>query len=155
MDLVNPIYLFIVAIWRLDLITNTSACSDTLVQVEHEALKPGKIDKRCFSFVHFLITLTHRQHVVALLVDFFLFLGDVELPEEVERDHCVDVDDDGEEHDREHELLAVVSDGLEDDAESSDAHGNVDEVRREEEVVVIAEDREDEVPKQVQEWLEI
>ena len=92
---------------------------------------------------------------MTLLVDFFLFLGDVELPEEVERDHGVDVDDDGEEHDGEHELLAVVGDGLEDDAECGDAHGDVDEVRRKEEVVVVAEDGEDEVPKQVQERLQI
>ena len=51
-------------------------------------------------------------------------------------------------------LLAVVGDGLEDDAEGGDADGDVDEVGREEEVVVVAEDGEDEVPQQVQEGLQ-
>ena len=99
--------------------------------------------------------MAHREHVVALLVDFLLLLGDVELPEEVEGDDGVDVYDDGEQPDGEHELLAVVCDGLEDDPESGDPDGDVDEMRREEEVVVVAEDGEDKVPQQVQEWLEL
>ena len=52
-------------------------------------------------------------------------------------------------------LLAVVCDGLEDDAEGGDADGDVDEVCREEEVVVVSQDGEDKVPQQVQEWLEL
>ena len=99
--------------------------------------------------------MTDREHVVALLVDLLLLLGDVELPEEVEGDDGVDVDDDGEQPDREHELLAVVRDGLEDDPEGGDPNRDVDEVRREEEVVAVAEDGEDKVPQQVQEWLEM
>ena len=51
-------------------------------------------------------------------------------------------------------LLAVVRDGLEDDAEGGDADGDVDEVCREEEVVVVSQDGEDKVPQEVQEGLQ-
>ena len=54
-----------------------------------------------------VVLVTHCEHVVALLVDLFLLLGDVELPEEVEGDDGVDVDDDGEQPHREHELKEV------------------------------------------------
>ena len=162
------LYLVGVAIWGLDLVSDASACPDALVQVEHEALKEDIINvfhssivrnpyPSCLSFILSMCPkpkLAHREHVVTLLVDFLLLLGDVELPEEVERDDGVDVDDDGEQSDREHELLAVVRDGLEDDAEGGDPDGDVDEVCREEEVVVVAEDGEDKVPQQVQEGLE-
>ena len=54
-----------------------------------------------------VVLVTHCEHVVALLVDLFLLLGDVELPEEVEGDDGVDVDDDGEQPHGEHELREV------------------------------------------------
>ena len=54
-----------------------------------------------------LVLVTHREHVVALLVDLLLLLGNVELPEEVEGDDGVDVDDDGEQPHGEHELQEI------------------------------------------------
>ncbi len=44
---------------------------------------------------------------MALLVDFLLLFRDVELPEEVEGDDGVDVDDDGQQHDSQHELESI------------------------------------------------
>jgi hypothetical protein len=51
---------------------------------------------------------TDREHVVTLLVDLLLLFGDVELAEEVERDDRVDVDDDGQQHHGEHELVSIL-----------------------------------------------
>ena len=44
------------------------------------------------------------KHVVTFPVDFVFFLLDVEFTEEVEGDDGVDVDDDGQQHDSQHEL---------------------------------------------------
>jgi len=82
----------IVAIWRFDFVTDTTTSSYTLVNVEDEA----------------------GQHVVTLPVDVVVFLLDVELAEEVEGDDRVDVHDDGQQHERQDELLAVVGDRLKD-----------------------------------------
>ena len=46
----------------------------------------------------------YREHVVTLLVNFFLLFRDVKLPEEVEGDDRVDVDDDGQQHHGEDQL---------------------------------------------------
>ena len=91
---------------------------------------------------------------MALLVDLLLLLRDVELAEEVERDHGVDVDDNGQEHDGQDELFAVVGDGLQDDPESGNTDSNVKKMGSEKEVVPVAEDREEKVPQLVQEWLQ-
>ena len=77
--------------------TNTSfsvSIKDYTFFIAHEYYLERKCD----------LLVTHREHVVALLVDLFLLLGDVELPEEVEGDDGVDVDDDGEQPHGEHEL---------------------------------------------------
>ena len=92
---------------------------------------------------------------MTLLVHFLLLFGDVKLPEEVERDDGVDVDDDGQQHDGQYELLAVVRDGLEDDAQGRDTDGHVEQVGSEEEVVVVAQDGEDKVQQLVDEWLQV
>ena len=76
---------------------------------------------------------------MAFLVDGFVLLRDVKLPEEVEGNDGVDVDDDGQEHHGQDELLAVVSDGFEDDPQSGDADGDVQQVGSKEEVVVISQ----------------
>ena len=86
-------------------------------------------------------------HLVRILS--FLALGHVELSEEVEGENRVDVADDGEKPDSEDQLLAVVGDGLQDDPESRNSDGDVDQVSSKEEVVVVAEDGEDEVPELV------
>lgn len=62
---------------------------------------------------------------MALLIDLFVLLLDVELAEEVESDDGVDVDYDREEHDGEDELFAVVSNGLQDRSQSLEADGDV------------------------------
>ena len=80
---------------------------------------------------------------------FVLFLN-VKLAEEVEGDDGVDVTNDCQKTNGEDELFAIVSNGLKDDPESGDANGDVNEVGSEEEVVVVAEDGEDEVPQLVQ-----
>lgn len=89
------------------------------------------------------------EHVVALLG--LVLLLHVELAEEVEGDDGVDVDDDGEQHDGEDELLAVVGDGLQDGPQGLEAHGHVQQVGGEEEVVEVAQDGKDEVPERVEE----
>ena len=95
------------------------------------------------------------EHVVTFLVDFVFFLLDVKFTEEVEGDDGVDVDDDGQQHDGQDELLAVVRDGLEDDAQGRDTDGHVEQVGSEEEVVVVAQDGEDKVQQLVDEWLQV
>ena len=91
---------------------------------------------------------------MALLVNLFFLLGHIKLSEEVERDHCVDVDDDGEKHDSEYELFSIVSDGFKNDPQSSHSNGHVQQMGGKEEIVVIAKDREYEIPKLVQKWLQ-
>lgn len=127
----NTINLVFITIRRFNLITDTTASSNAFVQMEDEA----------------------GQHVVALLVNFLFFFRHVELPEEVEGDDGVDVHDNSQEHDGQHQLLAVVSDGLQNDPQGSNTDGNVKQMGSEEEVVVVAKQREDKVPKLVQEWL--
>ena len=129
----DPEALVLVAVGRLDLVADAAAGAHALVEVEDEA----------------------GEHVVALLVDDLLLLRDVELAEEVEGHHGVDVYDDGEQHDGENELLAVVRDGLQDDPEGGHAEGYVEQVGGEEEVVEVAQQGEDEVPQLVLEWLEM
>ena len=48
------------------------------------------------------------QHVVTFAVDVVVLLLDVELAEEVEGNDGVDVHDDGEQHEGQHQLLSVV-----------------------------------------------
>ena len=96
---------------------------------------------------------TDREHVVTLLVNSVFFFGHVELPEEVEGDDGVNVDDNGKEHDRQDELLPVVSDGFQDNPQRSHTNSHVQEVRGEEKVVVVAQNRKHEVPQLVQEGL--
>jgi len=52
------------------------------------------------------------------------------------------------------DLFSVVRDGLEDGAERLEADGHVEQVRGVEEVVEVAEHREHEVPRDVQERLQ-
>lgn len=75
-----------------NLITDATTSSDAFVQMEHET----------------------GQHVMTLLIDHFILLRDVELPEEVEGDDGVEVDSDGQQHARQDQLFAVVGDRLQD-----------------------------------------
>ena len=125
--------LVVSAVWRLDDVADTSAGPDSLVQVEHEAGED-------------VVTLLVR--VLALLA-----LGHVEFSEEVEGEDGVDVADDGEEPHREHQLLAVVGDGLQDDSQGWHTHSNVYQVSSEEEVVAVSKDREDKVEEKIHEGL--
>ena len=117
------------AVRGLDDVTDATARPHALVEVEHEA----------------------GEHVVTLLVGVvaLLALSHVELPEEVKGQHRVDVADNREQANGQHQLLAVVCDGLQDDPQGGDADSHVDEVGGEEEVVVVAKHREDEVEQQV------
>ena len=125
----DPDVLVVCAVRGLDHVSNTTTSSHTLVHVEDEA----------------------GEDIVAHLVRIlsFLALGHVELSEEVEGENRVDVADDGEKPDSEDQLLAVVGDGLQDDPKSRNSDGDVDQVSSKEEVVVVAEDGEDEVPELV------
>ena len=49
---------------------------------------------------------------MAFLIHFVFFAWNVELSEEVEGDDRVDVNYDGQQHDGQDQLLAIVSDGL-------------------------------------------
>ena len=119
---------------RLNDVANATAGADTLVQVEY---KTG-------------------EHIVALLVRIFslLALCHVKLTEKVKGQDRVDVANDGEQADCEHQLLPVVGDGLQDDSQGGNSHRHVDEVGGKEEVVVVAQHRENKVEQQVEECLE-
>ena len=124
----DPDVLVVVAIRRLYLVSDTTSGSHSFVEVEDEAC----------------------EHVVTLGVGLALLLfRHVELAEEVEGDDRVHVADDGQQANSEDELLPVVGDGLQDDPEGRHAYGDVDQVGGKEEVVVVAEDGEDEVPELV------
>ena len=88
---------------------------------------------------------------MTLPVDVVVFLLDVELAEEVEGDDRVDVHDDGQQHERQDELLAVVGDRLKDGPQRSQQDGDIEQMGAEEEVVEVAQDRKGEVPQRVQE----
>ena len=113
------------AVRRLNNVTDTTSSTHSLVQVEHEA----------------------GEHVVALLVRVlsFLSLRNIELSEEVEGKHGVDVANDREEANGQHQLLPVVRDGLQDDPEGGHTDSNINEMGSEEEVVVVAKNGEDKV----------
>ena len=49
---------------------------------------------------------------MAFLIHFVFFARNVKLSEEVKGDDRVDVNDDGQQHDGQDQLLAIVSDGL-------------------------------------------
>lgn len=90
---------------------------------------------------------------MAFLVDLLFLFGDIEASEEIESNHRVNVHNDGQEHHGENQLLAIVSDGLQDDSQSSHAKSYVQEMSRKEEVIQIAQKWEQEVPKLVLEGL--
>ena len=124
----DPDVLIVVAIRWFNLVSDTTACSHSFVEMEDKA----------------------GQHVMALGVRLpLLLLRHIELAEEVEGDDRVHVADDGQQADGEDELLPIVGDGLQDDPEGWHAYGHVDEVGGKEEVVVVAKDGEDEVPQLV------
>lgn len=66
------------------------------------------------------LSLSHRQHVMTLLVHNIILLWDVEFPEEVEGDDGVAVDNDGQQHacqdqlweEEEEEVLKVTVGGV-------------------------------------------
>jgi hypothetical protein len=96
---------------------------------------------------------TYGCHVVTFLVHFIVFPADVELPEEVEGDYGVDVDDDGEQHDCQHQLLSVVRYRLENGLQGWNRHSNIQQMCSKEEVVDVAQDGEAKIPQTVQESL--
>ena len=126
--------LIVGTVGRLNDVTNTATGAHTLVQMEHETSK----------------------HVVALLVRILslLALCHVKLAEKVEGQDGVDVANDGEQADGEHQLLSVVGDGLQDDSQGGNSHRHVNQVGGKEEVVVVAEHGENKVEQQVEECLE-
>ena len=113
------------AVRWLNNVTNTTSSTHSLVQMEHKA----------------------GEHVVALLVGVlsFLTLRNIELSEEVEGKHGVDVANDREEANGQHQLLSVVRNGLQDDPEGGHSNSNINEMGSEEEVVVVAKNGEDKV----------
>lgn len=104
----NAVHFVIVTVGRFDLVTDTTTGSNTLAFEEHE--NENNIDRhrgnKCY-----LVNVEDEtgQHVVTLFIDVVILLLDIELSEKVEGDDRVDVDDDGQEHDSQHKLLAVVS----------------------------------------------
>lgn len=88
---------------------------------------------------------------MTLLINFLVLLLHVELSEEVERYDRVNVHDDGQQHDSQHQLLAVVRDRLQDRAQRLKADGHVQQMGGKEEVVEVTENGEGEVPEGVQE----
>ena len=55
----------------------------------------------------------YREHVMTFLICFLSFLlKDIKLSEEIEGYNCVDVDNDGQQENSQHELLAVVGNGF-------------------------------------------
>ena len=55
----------------------------------------------------------YREHVMAFLICFLSFLLKyIKLSEEIEGYDCVDVDNDGQQENGQHELLAVVGNGF-------------------------------------------
>ena len=90
------------------------------------------------------------KHVVTFLVDFVFFLLDVEFTEEVEGDDGVDVHDNSQEHDSQNQLFAVVCDWLQDGLQRWNGYGHIQQVSGEEEIIVIAQDREDKVQQRIQ-----
>ena len=55
----------------------------------------------------------YREHVMTFLICFLSFLlKDIKLSEEIESYNCVDVDNDGQQENSQHELLAVVGNGF-------------------------------------------
>ena len=131
----NSYKLIVCTVWRFNDITNTSAGSNSLVEVEDKA----------------------GEHVVALLfrVITLFTLGHIELSEEVKGEHSVNVAHDGKQTNSQDKLLPIVGDGLEDDPEGRDPNSNVDQVSGEEEVVVVSKHGEDKVEQQIQESLKI
>jgi hypothetical protein len=91
---------------------------------------------------------------VTFLVHFIVFSADVELSEEVEGDYGVDVDDDCEQHDCQHQLLSVVRYRLENSLQGGNRYSNIQQMSSKEEVVDIAQDGETEIPQTVQESLQ-
>jgi hypothetical protein len=100
----DSINFVVVSVGIADFVTNTTASSYALVQMEHEA----------------------RQHVVTLPVHFFLFLLDVEFTEEVEGDDSVNVDNDRQKHHSQNQLFSVVCDGLQNGFECLKTDSNIE-----------------------------
>ena len=91
------------------------------------------------------------QHVVTFAVDVVVLLLDVELAEEVEGNDGVDVHDDGEQHEGQHQLLSVVRYWLQDGSQRAQQDGDIQQVGAEEEVVEVAQNGEGKVPQRVEE----
>jgi len=130
----DPDKLIVGTVGWLNDITNTTTGAHTLVQMEDKA----------------------GEHVVTLLVWILsLFtLSHIELTEEVEGEDSVDVADNRQQANSEHQLLAIVGDSLEDDPQGRHTDSNVNQMGSKEEVVVVAKDREDEVEEKIEECLE-
>merc|ERR1719239_1110544 len=127
----DPDVLIVCTVRGFNHVSDTTTSPDTLVHVEDEAGED---------------VVAHLVGILALLT-----LGHVELTEEVESENGVDVTDDGEKANSQDQLLAVVGDGLQDDPESGNSNGNVDQMSSEEEVVVVPKDGEDKVEDEVKE----
>jgi hypothetical protein len=91
---------------------------------------------------------------VTFLIHFIVFSADVELSEEVEGDYGVDVDDDGEQHDCQHQLLSVMRYRLENSLQGRNRYSNIQQMCSKEKVVDVAQDGEAKIPQTVQESLE-
>ena len=69
--------------------------------------------KECFCPTIICEFAAYREHVMTFLICFLSFLlKDIKLSEEIECYNSVDVDNDGQQENGQHELLAVVGNGF-------------------------------------------
>ena len=92
---------------------------------------------------------------MAFLINFVVLSGYVELTEKVEGNDCIDVDNDSQEHQSQNKFFAVMSDGLKNDFQSGHTDCDIEKMGGEEEIIVIAQNREHKVTKLVQKWLKV
>lgn len=78
-------------------------------------------------------------------IDRIFFFLNVKLPEEIERDHSVYVYYNRQQHDCEHQLLSVVSYGLQNGPQGFYTNSDIQKMSGEEEVVEISQNGKHEV----------
>jgi len=118
-----------ITVRRLYLITYASSCSYTHIQVEYVT----------------------SEHVVALVIHFSILVFNVELSEEDEGNDSVHVYNNTEQQYSQHQLFAIVCYRGQDGAQRLEADSHIQQMGGKEEIVEVAEQREGEVPDDVQE----
>lgn len=94
----------VVSIGISNFVTDTTSSSYALIKMEHETC----------------------EHVVTLFVDFILLFLDVKFTEEIKGNNGVDVDDNCEQHDSQHKLLAVVCYWLQNSSQCLETNSNIE-----------------------------